>query len=80
MFYDLPADDYIVIETYLLGYTAVSDIDGGDERLVAVTIGGTMLLKSTGNDFVDEQLVVLGATLPVLSWRMATTTTMVMFD
>ena len=61
IFYDLPADSYVVKETDLVGYTSVSDIGGGDENLIAVTIGDATGFNSTGNDFVDERPPVLGS-------------------
>jgi hypothetical protein len=52
--YDLPEGSYSVMETNHPGYLDVSDIDGGDDSMIAVTVGSGSSLISTGNDFVDE--------------------------
>lgn len=44
-----------------MGFASVSDIDGGNNNLVAATIGGSEPFVSTKNDFVDEEPPVLGS-------------------
>jgi hypothetical protein len=39
MFYNLPIGSYSVMETDLAGFLDVSDIDGSDAIIVAVTLG-----------------------------------------
>jgi len=61
VFYDVLAGDYTASETDPVDLVSVSDIDGGDENEIAVTIGGSDPLNSTGNDFVDEKPEELGS-------------------
>ena len=56
VFIDLPAGQYIVKETTPKGYLDVSDVDGGDQNMIAVALGGRAVpLNSTDNDFVEEK-------------------------
>ncbi len=57
-FTNLPAGDYVVLQTNLPGYNDVGDVDGGDPNTIFATVppGG----QSTGNDFVDDRPVSLG--------------------
>ncbi len=54
-FINIPAGNYTVRQTNLAGYSNVSDIDGGNLNEIAVTLSTGQ--DSTGNDFVDEQLL-----------------------
>lgn len=57
-FNNVPAGNYTVHEINKPGYLDVSDKDGGDPNVIAVTVpaGGI----SSGNDFVDERSASLG--------------------
>ena len=53
VFDDLPAGEYKVIETNLPGYLDVSDVDGPNDNMINVPLGGGE--NVTGRDFVDER-------------------------
>ena len=55
VFYDVPFGTYAVMETNIASFPFdVSDNDGGDLNMIAVTINPAYGANSTGNDFVDE--------------------------